>query len=64
MVDFNQKFTINASEFKSKAKFSPYDGWEVQGKPVKTFVGGLLVFDEGEIVAKAGSGSVVRRVNE
>ena len=61
VVDFNSKFKIDASKFKSKAKFSPYDGWEVQGKPEKTFVGGLLVFDEGEIVAKAGSGSLVRR---
>jgi dihydroorotase-like cyclic amidohydrolase len=63
LVDFNCKFKIEASKFKSKAKYSPYDGWEVQGKPVKTFVNGLLVFDEGEIVAKAGSGSIVRRDN-
>ncbi len=63
VIDFNRKFKIDASKFKSKAKYSPYDGWEVQGKPVKTFVGGLLVFDEGEIVAKAGSGSIVRRGN-
>jgi len=63
LVDFNRKFKIDASKFKSKAKYSPYDGWEVQGKPVKTFVNGLLVFDEEEIVAKAGSGSIVRRGN-
>jgi dihydroorotase (multifunctional complex type) len=63
IVDFNSKFKIDASKFKSKAKFSPYDGWEVQGKPEKTFVDGALVFDEGEIVAKVGSGSLVRRGN-
>jgi len=63
VVDFNRKFTVDASKFKSKAKYSPYDGWEVQGKPVKTFVNGLLAFDEGGIVGKAGSGSVVRRGN-
>ena len=61
IVDFNQKFKIDASKFKSKAKYSPYDGWEVAGKPLKTYVKGLLVFEEGEIVAKAGSGSIVRR---
>ena len=61
VVDFNSKFTIDASKFKSKAKYSPYDGWKVQGKPEKTFVDGQLVFDEGEIVSKAGSGSLVRR---
>jgi dihydroorotase len=62
VIDFNQKFKIDASKFKSKAKYSPYDGWEVVGKPVKTFVNGSLVFDEGEMIAKAGSGSIVRRL--
>ncbi len=59
-VDFKHKFRINASKFFSKAKFSPFDGWEVQGRPSKTFVGGLLVMDEQEIVARPGSGSVLR----
>jgi len=63
VVDFNCKFKIEASKFKSKAKYSPYDGRDVQGKAVKTFVNGLLVFDEGAIVAKVGSGSIVRRGN-
>ena len=63
IVDFNRQFKIDASKFKSKAKFSPYDGWDVQGKPVKTIVNGQLVFDEGEIVAKGGSGLIVRRGN-
>ena len=60
-VDFNRKFKIDASKFHSKAKYSPYDGWEMQGRPVKTFVNGLLVMDEQEIVAKAGSGGIMRR---
>ena len=60
VVDFNQKFKIDASKFKSKAKFSPFDKWDVQGKPVKTFVNGRLVMDEGEIVANPGSGKVIR----
>jgi len=59
-VDLKRKFKIDASKFHSKAKFSPYDGWDVQGKPVKTFVGGVLVMDEQEIVAKPGSGETVR----
>jgi dihydroorotase (multifunctional complex type) len=59
IVNYNQQFKIDASKFKSKAKFSPYQGWEVYGKPVKTIVNGQLVFDEGELVAKGGSGSIV-----
>jgi dihydroorotase (multifunctional complex type) len=61
VVDFNRQFKVDASKFKSKAQFSPYNGWDVQGKPVKTIVNGQLVFDEGEIVSKGGSGLNIRR---
>jgi dihydroorotase len=60
-IDLKERYRIDASKFHSKAKYSPYDGWEAQGKPVKTFVNGRLVMDEQEIVAKAGSGGVIRR---
>ncbi len=59
-VDTSQESEIDSSKFHSKAKFSPFDGWEVKGKPVKTFVNGRLVMDEGEIVAEPGTGRVVR----
>ncbi|MCW4044607.1 MAG: dihydroorotase family protein [Candidatus Bathyarchaeota archaeon] len=61
VLDFNRKFKVDAAKFHSKAKYSPYNGWELQGKPVKTFVNGLLTMDEGEILAKAGSGEILRR---
>lgn len=61
VVNLRKKFRIDASGFQSKAKFSPFDGREVEGKPAKTFVGGQLIMDEGEIIAKPGSGRVIRR---
>jgi dihydroorotase len=61
VVDLDGKCRIDASKFHSKAKYSPFDGWNVEGKPVKTFVNGRLVMDEGEIVAEAGSGGIIRR---
>jgi dihydroorotase (multifunctional complex type) len=64
VVDFNRKYRLDASIFKSKAKFSPFDKWDVQGKPLKTYVDGRLVMDEGEIVAKPGSGSLIRGAHE
>jgi dihydroorotase len=60
-VDLRREYKIDASNFHSKAKYSPFDGWMVEGEPVKTFVNGQLIMDEGEIVAKAGSGEIVRR---
>jgi len=59
VVDMHKEHMIDASKFHSKAKFSPFDGWKVRGKPLKTFVNGELVMDEGEIVAKPGTGKVV-----
>jgi dihydroorotase (multifunctional complex type) len=60
IVDYNRLFKIDASKFKTKAKFSPYNGWDVYGKSVKTIVNGTLVYDEGDIVAKGGVGAVLR----
>jgi dihydroorotase (multifunctional complex type) len=61
VADLNRKYKIDASKFHSKAKYSPFDQWLVEGKPVKTFVNGQLIMDEGEIVAKVGSGKIIRR---
>jgi len=60
VVDLKKEHKIHASRFYSKAKFSPFDGWKVKGKAVKTFVGGELIMDEGEIVAKPGTGRIIR----
>lgn len=60
VVDINREYKIDSSKFYSKAKYSPFDGWRVKGKPIKTFVNGQLVMDEGEIVAKPGTGQIVR----
>jgi len=61
VVDLKREERIDASKFHSKARFSPFDGWRVKGKPVKTFVNGLLVMEDGEIVANPGSGRVTLR---
>ena len=60
VVDLDREYTIDVSKFHSKAKFSPFDGRQVKGSPVKTFVSGRLVMDEGEIVAEPGAGRIVR----
>jgi dihydroorotase (multifunctional complex type) len=59
IVDY-RKFKVDTYKFKSKAKFSPYNGWELWGRVDKTLLAGEVIFEGGEIVAKAGTGQVVR----
>ncbi len=63
VVDMKRKHRIDSSEFYSKAKYSPFDGWKVRGTPTKTFVNGRLVMDEGEIVANPGVGQIIHRLH-
>ncbi len=58
-IDLHRKSKIDSSKFHSKAKFSPFNGFLVEGIPVKTFVNGILIMDEGEIIAKDGSGLLI-----
>ncbi len=60
VVDMKKEWRIDSSKFHSKAKFSPFDGWKVKGKPIKTFINGCLVMDDGEIIAKPGDGRIIR----
>jgi len=60
VVDMDQEFIIDSSTFYTKAKYSPFDGMKVVGRPVQVFLGGNLVMEEGEILSKPGSGTILR----
>jgi dihydroorotase len=60
LIDLKKKSVIDSSKFLSKAKYSPFDGLKTQGAVHSTIVGGRVVYREGEIVAREGSGSVLR----
>lgn len=49
-LDLEKKFLVQ--DVRSKCGWSPYEGMNIRGWPVKTFVGGKLVFDQGEIVGE------------
>ncbi|TMI40098.1 dihydroorotase [Candidatus Bathyarchaeota archaeon] len=59
LVDLKKKSKIDSSRFFSKAKFSPFDEFKTQGAVHSTIVGGKVVYREGEIVTREGSGSVL-----
>ncbi len=49
LVDLDLEKRFLAQDVRSKCGWSPYEGMSIQGWPVKTFVGGRLVVNEGEI---------------
>ena len=63
VVDMKRKSTIDSERFRSKGKYSPFHKWSVKGMPVKTFVNGQLMMDEGDVVGKAGSAKILRSNN-
>jgi dihydroorotase len=48
VIDPEAKYTIDVSRFKSKSRNCPFAGMEAQGKAVMTFVGGRMVYAEGD----------------
>jgi dihydroorotase len=44
VFDPSQEHTVDASNFKSKSKNSPFDGWDVSGKVLSTLVKGKVIY--------------------
>jgi len=51
---------LSQSELHSRAGFSPYEGLTVQGRVRTTICRGQVVYDEGDVVARAGYGRFVK----
>jgi dihydroorotase len=46
VIDLKRKGKFNIEEFKTKAEYSPFDGWEYIGMPIMTIVNGKVVMDK------------------
>ena len=44
LVDLNKEYQIDSKTFKSKGKNTPFDGWKVKGKVMKTLVEGKVKY--------------------
>jgi dihydroorotase (multifunctional complex type) len=59
LVDMDQKWNVKHEDMYSKTKYTPYDGFCLQGVPVMTVVMGRVVMEDGEIVGEPGAGKLV-----
>lgn len=46
VIDPEKEDIIHASQFRSKGKNTPFEGWKVRGKAIYTIVGGQIVYEE------------------
>ena len=61
LVDPTIVSKVKPENFLSKAKYSPFEGFEIRGRVEMTVVGGTIVFDRGKVVASAGTGEILKR---
>lgn len=45
IFDPHMRYKVDAAQFRSKSRNSPFDGWQLTGKVVLTMVAGRIVFD-------------------
>ena len=45
VIDLNIEGKFDISTFKTKAQYSPFDGWEYKGAPVMTIINGKIIYD-------------------
>ena len=62
LVDPKRKHTITDDEVLSKCGWTPYNGREVQGAPVFTFLRGSALYDDGTLNVREGFGRQATRV--
>lgn len=60
LLDPNKSFVVRAADAESGQGYTPFEGQELTGKVMKTFLRGHLVYDDGSIVGPA-RGEYLRR---
>lgn len=56
LVNVKEKWVIRGLNLRSKAKYTPFEGFEVRGRVERVFVRGVLAFDRGELLVEKGFG--------
>ncbi len=60
VLDPAARWTVRAARLHSACGWTPYEGMELQGRVVQTFVRGRPAYEDGAVVARPGDGRFVR----
>ena len=61
IYDKNKDFTISVSNMHSDYDHTIWEGKQLHGYPVQTYLRGNLVYDNGEFTGMPGKGQFVKR---
>jgi len=61
IFDPDRMKSIDNSMLLSNSDYSPFEGWEVTGWPVVTLRRGEVVYQDGEVLGRPGSGILLKR---
>ncbi|MFQ6126421.1 MAG: dihydroorotase family protein [Candidatus Heimdallarchaeota archaeon] len=59
IIDPKTTHQIDASKFISKAKYSPFDGYQVKITPIMTLIRGTIACEDNEILVPPGFGKLI-----
>ncbi len=61
VIDPNLKWTVDGSKMHSNAGYTPYDGMELTGKPVRSLLRGRVLLRDGNLEQQPGCGQYIAR---
>ncbi len=61
IVDLDKTQKVEVDLLNSAQDYTPFQGMELKGWPVKTLVRGNVVYEDGQIVGKPGDGRYIKR---
>jgi len=59
IVELGKKYNIKNEGLKTKCGWTPFAGKEVRGKVKEVYIRGQKVFEDGEVLAKTGTGRII-----
>ena len=59
LVDLAKRGRVDQREMYSKAKISPFEGWELVGMPVMTILRGQVIMADGRVTGEPGFGRFI-----
>ena len=59
VLDPKCKWAFQAEKSRSSAKWSPYDGMEIQGKVTRSILRGRLIYEDDKLLGQGGDGAFI-----